>query len=241
VADPKLWGEIGGLRPAQAADRAGPPGVTHETVHVPAWEDEVAWRVLDERVRRSQADVVVLALWGRSGFRVPAGGLDAFASPRVGLVFGGRSGETALEAARVYSREVPYWGRDLPCPVVEYLAVRPDVLDRVGGLEGWSRRLGGQALAQELADRVLAAGHHVAQQDVPGRLPAPPGTRPTWRRDRAAGGRAVRRLAQAGPGAAGLPEFLRAVPWSPRPHSFAFHGAAFTVGVVRGLRHRHQG
>ena len=235
AAHPKHWAEIGGGGRASREHHPDDPGPTCETVHVPPWEDANAWRALDARVRRSKADVVVLALWGRRGFRLPPGALDAFDAPRVGLTFGGRSGQTGLEPSSVYSAEVMYWGRDLPCRLVEYVAVRPAVLDSLDGLESWSRRLGRQAFAQELVDRALAAGQHVAQQDIPGRPPPPPGARPTWRRNRAAGGRAARRLARAGP-RAGLPEFARAIPWSRRPQRFVFHGAAFASGAIEALR-----
>ena len=238
LARPDVWAEMAaGLRPPAASRTPGPEPV-HETVIAPPWDDTGAWRALDERLRGSEAEVVVVTLRRRSVFRLPRGALDAFASPRVGLVFGGVSEDRLLGPASVYSEEVPYWGDTLPCGRVEYVAVRPGVLRAVGGLDTWAVPFGAQVLAQDLADRVLAAGHHVAQQDLPLAEKAPPGFRATWRRDRGAGALAARRLAAAGP-RAGLREFLRSVPWSRRPHSLAFHGAGFASGAAAVLRGPH--
>jgi hypothetical protein len=118
---------------------------------------------------------------------------------------------------------------------VEYVAVRPSVLAQAGGLEGWSRRLGGQVLAHDLVDRVLAAGHHVAHQDVPLAPAGRRGKRAAWRVERAAGAQAMRRLVDEG----GLPggwRFLRATPFSRRPQRLVFRGTAFASGAAAALR-----
>jgi hypothetical protein len=234
LADPAIWAEM--ARPSPPAQAVGEAwaGPTQEIVHL-ASRDAAARRALAERVARCGADVVVLALRGRSGFALPAGALDAFASPRVGLVVGARGGEAVLGPVSICSREVPFAGRDVLGGPAEYVAVRPEILARAGGLAAWTGGPEGQELARELAERVLAAGLHVARQDLPGPPPAPLGTRGTWRRDRAAGARAARRMAARG-ARAGLPGLLRAVPWSWRPQSLAFHGAAFAVGAIAELR-----
>jgi glycosyltransferase involved in cell wall biosynthesis len=232
LAGPEVWTALG--RPVAAPGRRAngkwlPPGF----VHAPPRHDGAGWRALDDWLRMSEAPVVVILLLANPAFDVPPGGLDVFSSPRVGLAFGAHSMGAILGPARVFSGEVGSKPSDLRRLVPEYLAVRPEMLRSIGGIDAGVVRWGGQAVVQDLTERALAAGYHVAWQDFPGSIPPHPGKVDTWRRHYWAGSVAVRRVAEAG--LSGVPEFLRSVPRSRRPRSLAFHGAAFGSGVLGGL------
>ena len=234
VGNPDVW--AGMVRAEERESPASlPSGEFPEIELAPPCGNAAAWRALDGRLGRSQAPVVVVSFERRANFTFPQGALDVLASPRVGLVFGGRSGQSVLGPAEVFSREVPYKGRGFPGDGVRYLAIRPEVLRQIGGLDGRSVRWGIDAITDELFERVLGAGYHAAKQDVPGPDRQLRRTQRAWIRDRAAGAKAVRGSAAAGP-RAGMVPALRLLPFSRRPLSLGFRWLAFAAGGIGGLR-----
>jgi hypothetical protein len=173
------------------------------------------WRAVAEAVRRSEAEVVAIVLPGArpsplwlESVRTAFGGERVAAAVGAGLPGDLPAGPILLRTAA--SERVPLQLAGAP---PQFLAVKRDAYERLGGLDPGAAAAGSYGPLLEFTDRAMRAGRVVAYCEMPGLEPhwgVPGNARfARLRRARARGGLIVLRAAEMG-GARGLAWFLGA-------------------------------
>jgi hypothetical protein len=191
------------------------------------------WSRLDQTIRSSSADTVVIALGGAAPDPTALTALDG---ERVALATGAHT--NAGEPPRPVILHSRSTAPD-PFPVIgrppAYLAIRRSAYQALGGFCSEAATLGDQAVVLELTDRALSADWLVATRDVPGR--AQDERRVSLQRTRARASLMSRRAKQRGerpPVAPALARLAEGVlPGGPTFSGGVAHGAAWIAGILR--------